>query len=209
MIVVIIPNILVSLPCVHHQLPWPASPGTLTPVMAQKPHLSSVLSLGSFSELYCRDANLCSFLLGGPETCAVASPSPRWTLSPQCSLCPALSPFAPDQRPWMAPMPDLSHRHVWDDWWTLSAAFSSAATLRCGGLVCPSRRTLPVLGLPGALRAASPLSTLACPTGPWSGTPATENRPWHPGAKPSCLWCSWKASCISLKKKKNKRVARV
>lgn len=175
-------------------MPCPASLGTFTPLTAQKPHLSSGLGLGPLCQLCCRCAGLHSCLLGGPETCAGASLSPRWTVDPQCSLCPALPPFAPDQTPWIDPVPDSCPLHVWDDWWTLSPALSSAchapmwwACVLVGeGTACAGL----AWGSP-LLRAASPLCTLTCLTGPWSVTPATENRPWHPGTKLPCFCSSW------------------
>lgn len=96
---------------------------------------------------------------------------------------------------------------VWDDWWTLSPARSSACHAQmwwacvlvgegaaCAGLSWGS----PLLG------AASPLRTVTCLTGPWSGTPTTEIRPWHPGTKLSCFCCSWhiyheSIMCFTLK----------
>lgn len=146
-----------------------------------------------FKDLFYLVFHLDSCLLGGPGTCAWASLSDRWTLDQQCSLYPALFPLAPDQIPWVVPVPDSSptmsgmtdgpcHKHG-----ALPAMF------RCGGVVWWLVRALPVLGLPGAHLSLEQLAlcTLTWLTGPWSGTPAIENRPWHPCIKLSCFCCSW------------------
>lgn len=91
------------------------------------------------------------------------------------------------------PLPDLSPHHVWDEWWSLSSALSSAwhdqkwwaCVLVVEGTVCAG------LTWASSLLGASPLCTLTCLAGPWSGTPATENRSWHSGTKLSCFCCSW------------------
>ena len=162
--------------------------------MAQKPHFRPVLGLRSLSELYCRGVGLHSCLLAGPETCAVASLSPRWTSDPQRSLCAALSPSAPNQTPWMAPVPNSSLHHVWGDWWTLSPALSSVCHAQVGWACVLAGEGTAGAGLTwgsSLFGAASRLCTLTCPAGLWSATPATESRSWHPGTKLSCFCCSW------------------